>query len=207
MDVVYKLVHTHLVVVVPLRLRKRNQLPMELFEIQVCHVPYEVSDKQSTHSYTKVNMEASHLAVKDRNCVELTPNQMATCMQFDETWVCDSIMLQTHQSRTTCASALYWNADPKTVKEVCDFSYLHHIKPPAQIIESVDYLLLANLDMPWSFNCKDKHVPVRHKGSTYAVIPRSAMCSCSLLSGSYFVTQSLCPSDMDNLKLQYPVPN
>ena len=37
------------------------------------------------------------------------------------------------------------------------------------------------------------------------VIPRSAMCSCSLLSGSYFVAQSLCPSDLDNLKLQYPI--
>ena len=46
---------------------------------------------------------------------------------------------------------------------------------------------------------------MRHKGSTYAVLPRSAMCSCSLLSGSYFIAQTLCPTALSNLKLQYPI--
>jgi hypothetical protein len=61
-DVVYKLVHNQLVVIIALHLRKRNQHPMELYEIQTCHVPYEISNEESS-TYTKVKMVPSHLAV------------------------------------------------------------------------------------------------------------------------------------------------
>jgi len=204
-DLIYQMVDGHLVVTLPLLIRKRNSLPMKLYRIQTCYVPYEISHESKPRAYTKVKLDVSHIAVRDTLFIELSDGQMESCTQFDETFVCDSVMLQTHQGMQTCSSVIFWNEELESVRKVCDFEYMEGIKPIAQVLESSEHLLLANLDMPWTFQCQENYVPRRNEGATYAIIERQSMCQCSMVSKNYFIAQSLCRANIKKVKLLYPI--
>ena len=206
-DLVYDIVQEHLVVTIPILIKKSNQKLMPLFRVETCHVPYQVTEdsKEPHGSFTKIKVEHDYIAILDSNFVEFTHAQMDDCIVHDEIWTCDALLLQTHQSKMSCLAAIYWDYDYEVVKGLCNFEYFHNIQPQPTILESDEQILMANLDIPWSFDCKSRNIPLRIKGSRYAVLTRESICGCSILGSSFYIEEKLCKQKLGEIVLSYPV--
>ena len=206
-DLVYDVVGDHLVVTIPIMIKKKNQKLMPLYQVQTCHVPYVVKEEDSENemSFTRLRLKKEYIAILDSNFVEFSGTQMDNCVAHDEIWTCDSILLQTHYSKMSCLAAIYWEHDGKQIKELCDFEYFHNIKPNPTILESEYSILMANLDIPWSFDCKNRNVPLRIKGSKYAVLSRESICGCSILGSGFYIEEKVCKQSLNKIDLKYPL--
>ena len=208
-DIVYTIEAGHLIVLIPLLLKRKNQQPLDLYAIDTCFVPFDIGNKtgQTTSRHTKVNIEPEYIAVRKSNFAEITNTQLDACEEYNGLYLCDRYILQVHQSSLTCASAIFWDHKSEVIEKLCHFSYYHEINPPACILESATHVHLTNLNNDWQFRCKNENVPIRLEGSNFAVIPRTAFCGCALIGRTYFIPERIeeCPNKTEIIKLQYPV--
>ena len=207
-DILYTIENNHLVVIVPLFLKKRNQEPMDLYAISTCYVPFHISNKTSAEtSHTKVMIEPAYIAVKRQNFAEISNTQLDSCTNYNGLYLCEHYILQVFQSSLTCASAIFWDSQPSVINTHCEFKYYHKLQTPPCILESDTHVLLTNLGTKWQFRCNDQNVPVRVKGSNFAVIPNSVFCGCALIGHTYFIPQRLkdCKNKPEHIRLYYPV--
>ena len=208
-DIVYTLESGHLIVLIPLLLKRKNQQPMDLYAIDTCYVPFDIGNKsgQSTSRHTKISIKPEYIAVRNSNFAEITNTQLDACEEYNGLFLCDRYILQVHQSSLTCASAIFWDQKADTIEKLCHFSYFHAITPPPCILESATHVLLTNLDNDWQFRCKDENVPIRLAGSNFAVVPRTAFCGCALIGRTYFIPERIedCPNKTEVIRLKYPL--
>lgn len=208
-DIVYEVNDGHLTVVLPLLLRKKNQAPMDLYRIETAMVPFEITNSKLTRttegSYTQIVITNPYVAVLGRNFLELSEQQLAACESNNEIWTCEQIMLQTHKSRITCATAIFYGLEPSIIHEHCSFNYFHNIIPPNVVIHSDSWILLSGLSTPWTFNCHSKATPLRHKGSSYAVTELSSLCDCDVIGPDFYIPSKSCPENFANMVLRYPI--
>ena len=208
-DIMYTVQGDHLLVVMPLLLKKVNQKPMELFRIEQCYVPYIVQNvtADTATSYTKVKIETDFIAIGDHNFVELSHAQLDSCTNYNDLYLCERHILQVHESSLTCSSAIFWDADPKDINLHCEFIYIHRIRPSPCILEAEDLVLLTNMGNHWSFRCTHDNLPQRMVGSNFAVIHRDNFCSCALVGKDYFIPQRMrdCKDRPDKVELLFPI--
>ena len=206
-DLIYDIVKDHLVVTIPIMIKKKNQKLMPLYQVQTCHVPYVVEEDnlEVEGSYTKLRLNHEYIAILEGNFVEFTSVQMDNCVAHDEIWTCDSLLLQTHHSKVSCLAAIYWEHDSEAIKQLCDFDYFHKISPQPTLLESENNILMANLDIPWSFDCQNRNIPMRVKGSRYAVLARNSICGCSILGTSFYIEEKVCKQTLDKIVLRFPL--
>ena len=206
-DLIYDIVDAHLVVTIPIMIKKKNQKLLPLYQIQTCHVPYVVGDDkaETVGSYTRLKLEKEYIAILENNFVEFSTVQMDSCSNHDQIWTCDTILLQTHHSKVSCLAAIYWNYESDQIKELCQFDYFHKINPQPVVLESDNNILMANLDTPWSFDCQNRNVPLRVKGSRYAILTRDSICGCSILGTSFYIEEKVCQQSLNKIELRYPL--
>lgn len=206
-DLIYDIVQGHLVVTIPIMIKKKNKKLMPLYQVQTCHVPYVIQEESETAegSYTKLKLDHEYIAILETNFVEFTSVQMDNCVSHDEIWTCDSLLLQTHHSKVSCLAAIYWEHDSEAIKQLCNFEYFHNISPRPVVLESENNILMANLDVPWSFDCQNRNVPMRVKGSRYAILTRSSICGCSILGTGFYIEEKVCKQTLDKIVLRYPL--
>ena len=208
-DVLYTSKDGHLLVSMPLLLKKTNQKPMELFRIEQCYVPYTVENKtnMASTSYTKVQLNTDFIAVGGHNFAEISHAQLEACTDYNDFYLCHRHLLQVHESSLTCSSALFWDATPKDINAHCTFLYMHSVKPAPCILEADEFVLLTNMGEHWSFRCSDNNMPQRLVGSNFAVIHKNNFCSCALVGKDYFIPQRMedCESRPDKIELLFPV--
>lgn len=208
-DVTYAVEDNILYVLVPIMIKKANQDSLDLYRIETCHVPFDVS-KPATHNpstHTRVSITTDYIAVSGNNFAELTQSQLDSCDHYNGLFLCDNFILQVHSSAYTCQSALFYDASPAIINEFCHFQYFQAIKPSPCILESESHVLLANLGNRWSFRCRDENVPRRANGSDYAVLAKSSLCNCALVGDTFFVAQQIgnCTPHFHDNKLFYPM--
>ena len=208
-DIAYSIVDDHLLVLIPLLMKKTNQAPLDLYRIETCYVPYDMSThaQNQPRSYTKVDLNAEFIAIGNNNFAEISLAQLSSCVLYSDLYLCEQYILQLHKSAITCASALYWNTNAQVIAQNCEFRYIHKFTPPPCLLESEKNVLLANMGDTWQFRCSSQNVPKRIKGSDFAVIPRSSFCNCALVGTTYFVPERLgdCEGEAPNIELRYPI--
>ena len=208
-DIMYTVKENHLLVVVPLLLKKVNQKPMELFRIEQCYVPYIVQNVtgDTATSYTKVKIDTDFIAIGDHNFAEMSHAQLDSCTNYNDLYLCEKHILQIHESSLTCSSAIFWDALPEDINKHCEFLYIHKIRPSPCILEAEELVLLTNMGNQWSFRCTNDNLPQRVVGSNFAVIHRDNFCSCALVGKDYFIPQRMkdCTDRPDKVELLFPI--
>ena len=207
-DIVYTVENGHLIVVIPLLLKKQNQDPMALYAINTCFVPFNIGkDTPAATSHTKVQIDPAYIAVNGPNFAEISNTQLDRCENYNNLYLCEHYILQVSQQQLTCSSAIFWDSQPEVINDHCELIYIHKIQPPPCILESDTHVLLTNLGTQWQFRCESQNIPIRVQGSNFAVIPNSAFCECALVGHTYFIPQRLqnCENKPDIIELYYPV--
>jgi hypothetical protein len=207
-DLVYSVRDDHLIVVLPLFLRLRTQRPLNLYRLESVYVPTNMSEVgPPPKDYTKVTFNFDYFAVLHDDFLEMTNAVLDTCLNFNNLYICEETVLQIHKSKLTCASAIYADKPVETVNRVCEITYYPKFSPTAQVLESSDSILLANVGTDWRFACTTSNVPRRYIGHPYVILNISSFCHCSLSSESYFISQKItgCDSNLDKLDLRYVI--
>ena len=207
-----------LAVEVPIFLKPRVQEPLLLYQVETVPVPYHINPdlaqgKEKQNSYTWIRPEKPLLAMSTETYLDLLPTDLNKCLRYGNNYLCEEVFLMKHKSLHSCSSAIYWNADYKTIMELCNIKYYTHLVPKPQILDGGDYLLLAGLPQPWSYHCIDQEqIPTEIKGGPYAIIHKSQLCMCSLLAdNTWFIQGNMKYCDpskqksLDPLKLYHTV--
>jgi len=207
-DISYTMQDDHLIILIPLLLKKQNQAPMVLYGIDTCFVPFQINKAASTpSSHTRVQIKADYIAVENKNFAEISAIQLNKCDKYNSLYLCTHYIMQVFQSRLTCASAIFWDSGPEIIAEECNFEYFHKILAPPCVLESDSHVLLTNLGNDWKFRCSSQNLPIRIEGSNFAVLPISTFCECALVGDTYFLPQRLsgCSHKPSVIQVLYPI--
>ena len=82
------------------------------------------------------------------------------------------------------------------------FEYYHELTPEPRVLDAGDYLLLAELPIPWTFFCtKERQIPNPTEGSPYIIIKRTQLCLCSISAGCYYLQENIVSCEDENVDL------
>jgi hypothetical protein len=127
----------------------------------------------------------------------LTDKQYNLCTINSDTTICPTLLLETNINHPSCLSSIWTGA---RVETLCEFDYMHKIKPDPQIIDTGTAILLSGLDTLWHLDCRDRRTHEVYNGPSYAVIKNIDICGCKILSETSFVEphQTGCSEDRVN---------
>ena len=104
------------------------------------------------------------------------------CKSISYTYYCEELFVVKHKSKHSCASAIFYDLDPKRVARNCHFDYIHNIILPPVILDGRQQLLLANVHGPRSLKCNSENRGLSKPTPehTYAMVKRDFLCDCQL---------------------------
>ena len=176
-----------LVIQLAIPIKPKSQKGLTLYQVESIYVPVNMSMESSTDaSYTKLEIDSEYIAVEGNNFIELNNQKLQSCQSFDNTWVCEDILLQS-QSKSSCLMSIFQNADINIIKQLCSFKYIHELKVPPAILSDGYYLVLAGIGLPWYLDCENDNLPLRMKGHKFGIVERSLLCHCSITTPVHFV--------------------
>ena len=187
---------SHLMLQIGVYLSLTTQHKLNLFHIKTTHVPYS-GGKQSdtvTTGYTLIKPQYEILAMSDSHYVRMRQSDLDDCIHFStlNAYGCESPLLISSHSVDSCEKLLATSNSLTDILEHCDVRYLHSHDGPSSIFEYANHLLLSNIRTPVYRQCHgDTPVELNHD-FRYALIPKSALCDCSLTSLGAFVPARLC---------------
>ena len=88
----------------------------------------------------------------------------------------------------TCMSAIYYDQGSNVKVKQCNTIVTFDTIPESKILDSSDFLILSNLQKPWTIACKDISRVFEIEYSTYCILNRSELCEWSLTAGNYLLS-------------------
>ena len=108
-----------------------------------------------------------------------------------------------HKSKYSCKSAIYFNLDPNTIKDNCNFKFYYNktnISPT--VLDGGNEIILANWPNVKHILCNiNNDIPVRMPSHPYILIYRSVLCNCGIEADNHYLLESLAACDNTNSKL------
>ncbi len=182
--------------------------PWQLFELKSIYVPYSLNPEADSETYTKLKLTKNYIALGAATYAPLDRSDLDKCFVLENKYLCTNSFLVQQSADHTYESAIYFNMSPKIVKESCTFETFMDFRPPPEVLEIETKVLLANVEIPWRFNCdQDKHVPQDLVGGRYAMMSKEHLCHCEVSMGDIVLPCSLqyCEGEIKPLSLMYTV--
>lgn len=195
-DNVLYLPRGHSVVIqLPIFLKEKNQERLSLYRAVSYHVPYSVLHANKLPkggqppSYTRLDLDYQYIAVGQKQYILLNENHLRDCVLYKPTMVCQSIVLQTHNTVPTCLAAMFWNVSISNIAKLCQLKYYFGITPPANTFEDHETILIANVKDHWSIFCRSDTLARKIGHEKYAIIHKNDLCHCKIVIGHDFYIQ------------------
>ena len=180
-----------LLLLLPILIKLKVQLPMSLFSIETTPVPLDaetyIGDKRE---YTQIIPEIEYIALTDNNYVPLTQAHISLCAKIGYMYDCEYAHLLKKCTEHTCMSAIYYDQESKIKANQCKTIVTFDTTPESKILDTGNILILLNLQKPWTIACKDVSRVFEIENSTYRILNRSELCKCSLTAGNYLLSQT-----------------
>ena len=162
---------------------------MLLFSIETAPVPLDAETYLGEkREYTQIIPETELIALTENNYIPLTQAQISLCAKIGYMYYCEYAHLLKKRTEHTCMSAIYYdqgsNIKAKQCKTIITFDTILESK----ILDTGNFLILLNLQKPWTIACKDISRVFKIEYSTYRILNRSELCECSLTTGNYLLS-------------------
>ena len=154
---------------------------MALFEIE--SVPVTVKDKnKQSDSYSQVVIEKPYIVAGKDYYIQLCMMELAMCKNIRYIYYCEEFFVVKHKSKHSCESTVFYNLDPHTITENCEFNYMFNATVLPVILEGGKEVLLANFHGQRSLKCTSQNGGLAKQilAHTYAVVQREFLCDCQL---------------------------
>ena len=116
--------------------------------------------------------------------------QISLCAKIGYICYCEYTHLLKKCTEHTCMSAIYYEQSSKIKADKCKTIVTFEPLPKSKILDTVNILILSNLQKPWTVVCKDVDRTFDLEYSTYRILNRSELCECSLMAGNYLLSQA-----------------
>ena len=144
-------------------------------------------DKQE---YTQILPKTEYVALTKSNYVPLMQAQISLCAKIGYMYYCEYAHLLKKCTEHTCMSAIYYDQNTNIKADKCKTIVIFDTLPESKILDASNFLILSNLQKPWTIVCKDFNRTFELEYSTYCILNRSKLCECSLTAGNYLLSQS-----------------
>ena len=125
--------------------------------------------------------------------ITLRTQELCTCKKIGYEYYCEELFIVKSKTRYSCGSAIYFNLDPKIIKENCEFIFYYNktdVKPT--MLDCRKQIKLAN----WPSYRKimyvhNNNILIHIRSHPYMLLSRSILCNCDLEAERNFLLKSL----------------
>ena len=178
-----------LLLLLPILIKLKVQVPMSLFSIETAPVPLDaetyIGEKRE---YTQIIPETELIALTETNYVPLTQAQISLCAKIGYMYYCEYAHLLKKCTEHTCMSAIHYDQRSDIKAKQCKTIVTFDTIPESKLLDAGNLLILLNLRKPWTIACKDVSLVFEIEYSTYCILNRLELCECSLTAGNYLLS-------------------
>ena len=178
-----------LLLLIPILIKLKVQVPMSLFSIETAPVPLDAETYLGEkREYTQIIPETELIALTENNYIPLTQAQISLCAKIGYMYYCEYAHLLKKCMEHTCMSVIYYDQGSDIKAKQCKTIITFDTIPESKILNASDLLILSNLQKPWTIACKDISRVFEIEYSTYHILNRSELCECLLTAGNYLLS-------------------
>ena len=173
----------------PILIKLKVQVPMSLFSIEMAPVPLHAETYLGEkREYTQIIPETELIAPTENNYIPLMQAQISLCAKIGYMYYCEYAHLLKKCTEHTCMSVIYYDQGSDVKVKQCKMIITFDTIPESKILDASNFLILSNLQKPWTIACKDISRVFEIEYSTYCILNRSELCECSLTAGNYLLS-------------------
>ena len=132
--------------------------------------------------------------------------ELRTCKKIGYEYYCEELFVVKSKTKYSCASALYFQLDQKTIKENCVFDYYYNktdVKP--SILDGGYEIVLANWPSYKRIVCSThNNIPIEIPSHPYVLLNMTVLCNCIVEAKSNFLLESIaaCNPERNDIDLE-----
>ena len=135
---------TNLIVQFPVFVQPYTQNRLIMYQIKTVPVPI-LDQNEKAQSYTQLKMDKPYITLDTKTYITLRTLELHTCKKIGYEYYCEELFVVKSTTRYSCASAIYFNLDPESIKKNCEFKYYFNktdVKPA--VLDGRHQIILAN---------------------------------------------------------------
>ena len=173
----------------PILIKLKVQVPMSLFSIKMAPVPPDAETYlEQKREYTQIILETELIALTENNYIPLMQAQILLCAKIGYMYYCEYAPLLKKRTEHTCMSAIYYDQGSDVKAKQCKTIVTFDTILESKILDAGNFLILSNLQKPWTIACKDISRVFEIEYSPYRILNRLELCKCSLTAGNYLLS-------------------
>ena len=169
-----------------------TQKRLIMYQIETVPVPI-LDQNEKAQSYTQLKIDKPYIALDAKMYITLRTQELHTCKKIGYECYCEELFVVKSKTRYSCASAIYFNLDPKIITENCEFIFYYNktdVKPAR--LHGRQQIILANWPSYRKKKCvHNNNILINIPSHPYVLLNRSILCNCDLEAESNFLFESL----------------
>ena len=161
-----------------------------------------MDQNENVQSYTQLKIDKPYIALDAEMYITVRTQELHTCKKIGYQYYCEELFVVKSKTRYICTSAIYFNLDPKIIKENCEFLFYYNktdMKPA--VLDGGQQIILANWPSYKKIMCvHNNNIPINIPSHQYVLLNRSILCNCDLEAESNFLLESLAACKNSNNK-------
>ena len=161
---------------------------------QIKTVPIPILDQnENAQSCTHLKIDKPYIGLDAETYITVRTQELHTCKKIGYEYYCKELFVVKSKTRYSCTSAIYFNLDPKIIKENCKFLFYYtktNVKPA--MLDGGKQIILANWPSYKKIMCVyNDNIPINIPSHQYVLLNRSILCNCDLEAERNFFLESL----------------
>ena len=153
-------------------------------------VPIPILDQnKQAQSYTHLQINKPYIALHSETYITIRQHKLRTCKRIGYEFYCKELFVVKHKSKYSWESAIYFNLDPKTIKENFNFKFYYNktdITPT--VLDGGNEIILANWPNDKHIICNiNKDIPVKIPSHPYVLVKRTILCNWVIEADNHFL--------------------
>ena len=96
-----------------------------MYQLERVPVPI-IYRNEKAQSYTHLKVTKPYIALNSETYISLRIQGLETCKKIGYEFYCEELFVVKHRSQHNCESAIYFDSNPKIIKETCEFQYYYN---------------------------------------------------------------------------------
>ena len=181
----------------PLEVVKRQTPIMALYKFSSVPIPFANS---TTKMASQLDPRHKFIALTDSHYTLLNEEQLNTCHTpvSNNLTICPMSVPMVKLSQSSCLLSIVNNDKPEIIYKQCPILVNSISQFGPQILESRKNLIVFGVDSHYQIICDLDNQPQNMKSLQFAVIPKTLLCSCNIITSNYFLKAYLCEKTTPN---------
>ena len=182
----------NLIIQFPVFVQPYTQERLTMYSIETVPVPL-LDETEQEQSYTQLKIDKPYITLNTETYITLRTQELHTCKKIGYEYYCEELFVVKSKTKYRCASAIYFNLGPETIKENCEFKFYYNksdMKP--SMLDGRHQIVLANWPSYKKIMCaSNNNIIINIPTQPYVLMNRSILCNCDVEAESNFLLESL----------------